>query len=107
MRAAVTDPTLGKTTDPKQVTDFANRIYTSFHGSDEGLDKLKEQAKASPLPPAGFTIETAAAVATRKQNEFAQSNPQLAMWMGIKSQLADANGEQYFESQPRTPRCPS
>ena len=106
VRAAVTDPSLGKTTDPKQVTDFANRIYTSFHGSDEGLDKLKEQAKASPLPPAGFTIESAAAVATRKQNEFAQSNPQLAMWMGIKSQLADANGEQYFESQLKDAKVP-
>lgn len=106
VRAAVTDPSLGKTTDPKQVTDFANKIYTSFHGSDEGLDKLKEQAKASPLPPAGFTIETAAAVAIRKQNEFAQSNPQLAMWMGIKGQLADANGEQYFESQLKDAKVP-
>jgi hypothetical protein len=106
VRAAVIDPSLGKTTDPKQVSDFANKIYTGFHGSDEGLDKLKEQAKASPLPPAGFTIESAAAVATRKQNEFAQSNPQLAMWMGIKGQLADANGEQYFESQLKDTQVP-
>jgi hypothetical protein len=106
VRAAVVDPSLGKTTDPKQVTDFATRIYTGFHGSDEGLDKLKEQAKASPLPPAGFTIETAAAVAIRKQNEFAQSNPMLAMWMGIKGQLADANGEQYFESQLKDAKVP-
>jgi len=106
VRAAVTDPSLGKTTDPKQVTDFATRIYTGFHGSDEGLDKLKETAKTSALPPAGFTIESAAAVAIRKQNEFAQSNPQLAMWMGIKGQLADANGEQYFESQLKDTKVP-
>jgi len=106
VRAAVVDPSLGKTTDPKIVTDFATRIYTSFHGSDEGLDKLKEQAKASPLAPAGFTIETAAAVATRKQNEFAQSNPQLAMWMGIKGQLADANGAAYFDSQLKDAKVP-
>lgn len=106
VRAAVTDPSLGKTTDPKQVTDFATKIYVGFHGSDEGLDKLKEQAKAAALPPSGFTIESAAAVATRKQNEFAQSNPQLAMWMGIKGQLADANGEQYFESQLKDAKVP-
>ncbi|HTX39177.1 MAG TPA: hypothetical protein VME43_29335 [Bryobacteraceae bacterium] len=106
VRAAVTDPSLGKTTDPKQVTDFANKIYTGFHGSDEGLDKLKEEAKASALPPAGFTIESAAAVAVRKQNEFAQSNPMLAMWMGIKGQLADTNGEQYFESQLKDTKVP-
>jgi hypothetical protein len=106
VRAAVTDPSLGKTTPPQQVTDFANKIYVGFHGSDEGLDKLKEQAKAAALPPAGFTIESAAAVAIRKQNEFAQSNPMLAMWMGIKGQLADANGEQYFESQLKDAKVP-
>ncbi len=106
VRAAVTDPSLGKTTDPKQVTDFANKIYVGFHGSDEGLDKLKETAKTSALPPSGFTIESAAAVAVRKQNEFAQSNPMLAMWMGIKGQLADANGEQYFESQLKDTQVP-
>ncbi len=106
VRAAVTDPSLGKTTPPQQVTDFATKIYIGFHGSDEGLDKLKEQAKTSALPPAGFTIESAAAVATRTQNECAQSNPMLAMWMGIKGQLADANGAQYFESQLKDAKVP-
>ncbi|MGO9261371.1 MAG: hypothetical protein ACLQU1_34455 [Bryobacteraceae bacterium] len=106
VRASVIDPSLGKSTDPKQIVDYANKVYIQFHGSDEGLDKLKELAKASPLPPAGFSIETATAVAVRKQNEFAQSNPQLAMWMGIKSQLADANGDQYFESQLKDAKVP-
>ena len=45
----------------------------NYHGSEEGLDKLKEQAKASPLPPAGFAIESATAVANRKQKEFETS----------------------------------
>jgi hypothetical protein len=99
VRAAVTDATLGGTVDAKKITDYAASVYSSYHGSDEGLDKLKEQAKTSPLPPAGFTIETASAVSARKQKEFAEKNPQLALWMGIKSQLADANGQQYFEGQ--------
>jgi len=100
VRAAAVDPTLGGTVqDPKKITDYAATVYSSYHGSQEGLDQLQQQAKASPLPPAGFTIETASAVAARKQKEFAEKEPQLALWMGIKGQLADTNGQQYFEGQ--------
>jgi len=99
VRAAVVDPTLGGTVDPKKITDYATSVYSSYHGSDEGLDQLKQQVKGSPLPPAGFTIETASSVAARKQKEFAAQNPQLALWMGIKGQLSDTNGQQYFEGQ--------
>lgn len=100
VRAAVVDPTLGGTvTNPKQITDYAATVYTTYHGSDEGLDQLKQQAKAAALPPTGFALETASAVAVRKQKEFAEKNPQLALWMGIKGQLSDANGQQYFDGQ--------
>jgi hypothetical protein len=107
VRAAVTDPTLAGSMDPKKVTDYANSAYTQYHGADDGLEELKAQAKNSPLPPAGFTIETATAVANRKQKEFEQSNPQLAMWMGIKGQLADAaGGTQYFEGTLKNAAVP-
>lgn len=107
VRASVTDPSLGGSTDAKKVTDYANSAYVTYHGSDEGLDKLKDMAKNSPLPPGDFKIETATEVANRKQQEFAQSNPQLAMWMGIKGQLADsANGMQYFESTLKNAAVP-
>jgi hypothetical protein len=99
VRAAVIDPTLGGTAEAKKITDYANNVYVTYHGSEEGLDQLKQQAKASPLPPAGFTIETSSAASARKQKEFAQNNPQLALWMGIKGQLSDTNGNQYFEGQ--------
>jgi len=107
LRAAVIDPTLGGSADAKQITNYANNAYTGYHGSDEGLDALKAQVKNAPLPPDSFTIETAAAVANRKQQEFAQSNPQLAMWMGIKGQLADpAQGTAYFESTLKNAAVP-
>jgi hypothetical protein len=107
VRAAVVDPTLGGTADPKKITDYATSVYTSFHGSEEGLDQLKQQVKASPMPPAGFTIETRAAVDARKQKEFAAQNPQLALWMGIRSQLTDTNGPQYFEGQLKDAAVPA
>jgi len=107
IRAAQMDPTLGGSADGKKISDYADSVYTTFHGSNDGLDAVKAQAKSSPLPPAGFTIETATAVATRKQNEFKEKFPQLAMWLGIKGQLADpANGKQYFDGQLKDAAVP-
>jgi tetratricopeptide (TPR) repeat protein len=98
LRATVMDPTLGGTSDPAKIKQFADSNYTRIHGSTEGLDQLKEQVKASPLPPAGFKIKTATEIAEEKEAEFEKSNPQLAMWMKIKAALSDTGGEQYFES---------
>ena len=83
-RAAALDPTLGGTMDPKALNTYLESAYTSFHGSLAGLDQLKTRAKASPLPPADLKIETATAIAAKKQAEFESSNPQLALWMRIK-----------------------
>ena len=98
-RAAALDPTLGGTMVPKDLNAYLESAYTSFHGSLEGLDQLKTMAKASPLPPADLKIQTGSAIATKKQAEFEQSNPQLALWMKIKGALSDTNGADYFEKE--------
>ena len=98
VRAVAIDPTLGGTQKGDQITEQVTNRYVRFHSSNEGLDKLKEQAKASPLPPAGFTIESATKVSERKQKEFQEKYPQLALWLGIKGQLAAAGGADYFKS---------
>ena len=105
-RAAVTDATLGGTSDAAKIKDYADKYYVTLHGSNEGLDQLKEQAKASPTPPAGFKIKTATEIADEKEAEFEKSNPQLSMWMKIKGALADTNGEQYFESSMKNAAVP-
>jgi hypothetical protein len=105
-RAAVLDATLGGTQDAAKIKDYADKYYISFHGSNEGLDQLKEQVKASPLPPADFKIETATEVAEKKEAEFEKSNPQLAMWMKIKAALSDTNGEQYFDTSLKNAAVP-
>jgi hypothetical protein len=98
-RAAVLDPTLSGTMDPKALNTYLENAYNTFHGSLDGLDQLKTAAKASPLPPADLKIETATAIAAKKQAEFEQTNPQLALWMRIKGALADTNGATYFDSE--------
>jgi hypothetical protein len=106
VRAAAVDPTLGGTTDAKKISDYATSAYNTFHGSTEGLDQLKQQASGAALPPDGFKIETATAAAARRESEFKEKYPQLAMWMGIKGQLADTNGMQYFESTLKNAQVP-
>jgi len=82
-----------------QVEAYLNKIYNAYHGpDDEDLKKLRQLSKASAMPPADFKMKTAAEIAAEKEEEFKTKNPQLALWMSIRRQLTDANGEQYFES---------
>ncbi len=99
-RAAALDPAKGGDPKIQQTADaYLRKVYTTYHGADEdGLKALKEAALKSPTPPAGFHIESSGEVEAKKQAEFAKSNPQLNMWMGIKAQLAGAGGDQYFQS---------
>ena len=100
VRAAEIDPSLGGTVEAKKVADYATAVYKSFHGSEEGLAELKQQAKASPTAPAGFRIKSEAEAIAEKEKEFTTRHPQIALWMGIKRQLLDpTNGQQYFEGQ--------
>ena len=94
------DPTLGgRVANPTEITSYASTVYSKFHGSTEGLDQLRQQAKAAPLPPAGFTIETATQVSARKEKEFEEKYPKIALWMRLKGALSDTNGADYFAGQ--------
>ena len=84
--------------DQKNIDDYLKRAYTGYHGSDEGLADLKAMAAKSPAPPADFKIKTASQISAEAEEEFKTKNPQLAMWMGVKGKLADADGVQYFET---------
>jgi TolA-binding protein len=108
-RASALDPSKGGIPDAKARADvdtYLKKIYTSWHGSDEGLDQLKQQAVASPTPPAGFHIKTATEIATEREAQFEKSNPQLALWMKIKAALSDTNGDQYFQTQLKDAAVP-
>ena len=98
-RAAVIDPSL-------KLNQYADKLYTTVHGSDDGLAQLKEQVKQSPLPPDGFTIQTKEQAAAAKDAEFAKNNPRLALWMNIKNALNAPDGEQYFASQLKDSAVP-
>src|SRR3954453_19450522 len=106
IRALVVDPSIAGTMDANKMKDLLPNMYVNYHGGSDGLEELKAKVKDNPLPPADFTIESATKVADKKQKEFESKYPQLAMWLGIKSQLAGAGGSAYFESSLKNAAVP-
>jgi hypothetical protein len=109
-RAQVMDPAKGGIADEKmrgQIDTYLKNAYTNFHGSDEGLDALKQQALASPAPPADFKIKTAQQIALDAQKEFEEKNPELARWMGIKAALSAPDGETFFAGNMKDAQIPT
>src|SRR5262249_35462474 len=91
----------------QQVDSYLTKAYNSYHGQDpQGLQQLKELAKASPFPPADFKIKTAQEIAVEKENEFKQSNPSLALWMGLKKELTGPEGEKFFDGTMKGAQVP-
>ena len=95
--------------DRKQVQDYLTRIYTQFHGSSEGLDKVLASAKMSALPPAGFTVLSKTEVENQRlaaEEAAARANPMLALWRSIKMELTGDNGPAYFENNMKDAELP-
>ena len=108
-RAVSIDPAKSDFADPKaraQIDAYLKNVYVKYHGSDDGLDQLKQQSLTAPTPPADFHILSATEIMVNKQKEFAEKFPELALWMNIKAQLVDTNGDQYFTTQLKDTQVP-
>lgn len=91
----------------RQIDDFFVKAYNTYHGADDaGLAELRKMSMGAPKPPADFRIKTSIEIATEKENEFKSKNPQLAFWMGIKKELAGAEGEKFFEGTVKGAELP-
>jgi tetratricopeptide (TPR) repeat protein len=106
-RAASYDGTGSLNPDGRKTIDaYLTKAYGTLHGDQSGLPELKAQAKASAAPPANFHIQTAAEVAVAKDEDLKKTNPQLAIWLGIKGQLLGADGQTYFDSSMKGAAVP-
>lgn len=93
----------------KPVDDYLTKAYSGYHGDTTGLDQVKQQAKASALPPSGWTIKSVKDIAMDKlkqEEEFAKNNPQAALWLRLKEALTGDEGAQYFESSMKDAQAP-
>ena len=100
------DPTLDGTAKAADITKFLNTYYHNLHGSDEGLDQLIQQAKASATPPADFHVKTAQEIATENEAKFEKDHPDIALWMKLKATLTSDQGQQYFDSGMKGAQVP-
>ena len=94
----------------KQVMDYVQKAYRTYHGADDGFDALLAAAKASPTPPADLKIVDAATIAQQKEKEAeaeAAKNPELTLWKNIKAALTGADGANYFNTSMKDAQLPT
>src|SRR5262249_29217127 len=83
-KTAMVDPKWQQgTADP-----YLQKLYAQFHGADsEGLRELRALAVKSALPPGEFELKSAGQIAQEKDDQFKKDNPEIALWMTVKSAL--------------------
>lgn len=59
----------------QQIEKYAKNQYMKYHGGDDGWTDVLAQAKASPDPPAGFSIKPAPSPAEQAHNMVASTPP--------------------------------
>ncbi len=83
-----------------QVEELADRLYVSYHGASDGLDKLKSGAAENANPPADFKVESAEVIKQRKaEEELNRLDPELGAWLRISKRLGSADADKYFDEE--------
>ena len=84
----------------KAAEDYLKRVYSGYHGDDTGLDQVKEQVKASALPPPDYHIKSVEEIQKEQfanEEEFNKAHPDIANWRLIRTALKAADGANYFD----------
>jgi hypothetical protein len=80
---------------------FAAKAYGTYHGSNEGFDKLVASAKTNSLPPGTFAVKNVIELATEKAAEdaaAAAANPAGALWKQVKDGLTGDSAATFWEA---------
>jgi tetratricopeptide (TPR) repeat protein len=96
-------------TGRQQALDFFNKLYKTYHGSDEGKDQVLAEAKTSALPPAGFTISSIAAKMAADAdatNARIKADPSFALWYSLKVNLTGDQGPAFFTNSVKDYELP-
>ncbi len=98
----------------KQVLAMVQKMYTTYHGSAQGLEDLLALAKSQAAPAANYHIKSkkeidqeAADAAAAAAEKAAKDNPELHLWKQIKEALTGADGANYFGSSMKDALLPT
>lgn len=84
-----------------QATDYLKKQYAAYHGSEDGLQDVMNQAKTAPFPPAGWTIKSVVDIAKEKQAKdeaTRAADPLGTLWReDIKGNLLKDGGDAFFD----------
>ena len=106
-RAAVYDGPGALTPQQReQMRSSFEKNYVNFHGDRTGMDEMLAAAKASAVPPEDLKLESKDEILVKNEEELKKTNPNLALWIGIKRQLSAENGPAYFDSDLKNARIP-
>ena len=92
-----------------QIQTFLAKAYKTYHGGDDGLTDLLAKAKASADPGADFKLMSVTDIAEAKEKaaeDFAKSNPAMAMWQTIKTGLTGDNPDAFFDGSVKDAELP-
>jgi len=90
----------------EKAVEYFTKLYTTYHGDASGIEDIKKYAAANPKPGADFKLLSKHELQNIKDQEFAQSNPQLALWLRVKERLTAPDGEQYFAGSVKNTALP-
>jgi tetratricopeptide (TPR) repeat protein len=91
----------------RALNNLLNGLYTAYHGSSDGLDRLLADAVGSVDPPATFTVESGGVIAQRKADqEFEKAEPERFYWKKLRGRLEGAEGDTYFADSVKGTRLP-
>ncbi len=93
----------------QSATQFLERAYKGYHGSDEGLDALKKSAASTALPPDDLKIASVtdlAAAQQQSEEQFLAAHPDIKLWRVLRDALKADGGEAYFNQNVKDALIP-
>jgi hypothetical protein len=82
----------------KQLQEYLQKTYVTFHGSSDGLKELIALALKEPFPPADFAIKSKQQILMEQEEDLRKNDPQKFLWVGLKKGLTDAStGPGYWD----------
>ena len=94
----------------KPANDYLTKVYTTYHGSADGLDQLKQLAKTNAVPPPDFkivSVDDIEKAKIEKENELLKEHPELALFKNLKDTLTGPTGATYFNDSMKDKELPT